>query len=70
MVRSVLLPENNVAYCAFSGGEPDCDIWEFNAANNQWPSGESLQPGLHRLVARVNAEDGRQKTIELRVEIR
>ncbi len=62
--------ENSVAYCAFSGGEPDCEIWDFNASGRKWPSGESLQPGFHRLVARVNAEDGRQKTVELTVEIR
>ena len=62
--------ENSVAYCAFSGGEPDCEIWDFNASGGQWPSGESLQPGPHRLEAMVQADDGRRTPVVLTVEIR
>ena len=61
--------ENSVAYCAFSGGEPDCEIWDFSASGGQWPSGESLQPGPHRLEAMVQADDGRRTPVVLTVEI-
>jgi hypothetical protein len=57
--------EGNPAYCAFAGGEPDCNIWHFNEHSYEWPSGDSIQSGQHRLEATVNAEDGRRSTISL-----
>jgi hypothetical protein len=55
--------EGNPAYCAFAGGEPDCNIWNFNEHSYEWPSGASIQSGQHRLEATANAEDGRRTTI-------
>lgn len=37
--------ENNAAYCAFSGGEPDCNVWYFHDNDNEWPSGDDIHTG-------------------------
>ena len=62
--------EQNAAYCAFGGGEPDCTIWRFGEHSDAWPSGEPVRYGEpHRLRAVVNAEDGRSITVEMTVTI-
>jgi hypothetical protein len=62
--------ENSAAYCAFAGGEPDCNIWYFGDNGNAWPSGAPVrysEPHLLRGV--VNAEDGRTRAVEMRIFI-
>lgn len=62
--------ENSAAYCAFAGGEPDCNVWYFDDNGDTWPSGEPVryyEPHLLRGV--VNAEDGRTRAVEMRVFI-
>ncbi|MCL4863512.1 MAG: hypothetical protein KJZ93_29170 [Caldilineaceae bacterium] len=61
--------ENNAGYCAFSGGEPDCTIWDFAENGYYWPGGRLIRSGAHLLRARINAQDGRQAIVEMRIEI-
>lgn len=62
--------ENRAAYCAFAGGEPDCNVWYFGENGDAWPSGEPVRYGeLHRLRGRVNATDGRTREVEMRIFI-
>lgn len=61
--------ENNAAYCAFGGGEPDCTVWSFADHGNSWPSGSALTPGPHTLHATVSADDGRTIPVEQVVNI-
>jgi hypothetical protein len=61
--------EQNAAYCAFSGGEPDCQIWDFAQVGYLWPSGEPIQNGPHTLQGIVYAQDGRQHTVQVTTEI-
>jgi hypothetical protein len=60
--------ENTAAYCAFGGGAP-CPAWVFAENDNQWPSGTEFTPGPHRLVAEVNAEDGRSVVLDRQINI-
>ncbi len=62
--------ESNVAYCAFAGGEPDCNTFVFGENGNAWPSGESIQFGRrYTLRGTANAEDGRSRTVEMTVTL-
>lgn len=62
--------ENNVAYCAFAGGEPDCNIFDFAENGDAWPSGEPIRYGRrYTLRGTANAEDGRSRTVEMTVTL-
>ncbi len=62
--------ENNAAYCAFAGGEPDCNLYVFGDNGNAWPSGEEIQFGQrYTLRGTANAEDGRSRTVEMTVTL-
>lgn len=62
--------ENRAAYCAFAGGEPDCNIWYFGDHGDAWPSGEPVRYGEPYLLhGRVNAENGRTREVEMRIFI-
>ncbi len=62
--------ENNAAYCAFAGGEPDCNIFDFAENGNAWPGGEPIQFGRrYTLRGTANAEDGRSRTVEMSVTL-
>jgi hypothetical protein len=62
--------ERNAAYCAFAGGEPDCNVFEFTIDQSQWPDGGyTVRAGPHRLLATVFAEDGRTTTVETTIQI-
>lgn len=51
--------ENNAGYCAFGGGEPNCNVYVFAEHDNAWPSGEPIRDGEnYRLRAEVHAKDG------------
>ncbi len=60
--------ENTAAYCAFGGGDP-CPAWVFAEHDYKWPSGTDFTPGQHRLLAEVNAQDGRSVVVERTVNI-
>lgn len=49
--------ENLAGYCAFGGGEPDCNVWRFAERDFKWPSGLDIQSGIHTLVATINMQD-------------
>ena len=62
--------ERNAAYCAFAGGEPDCNIFEFTVDDSRWPDTDNVvRAGPHRLFATVYAEDGRTATVEMTVQL-
>jgi hypothetical protein len=56
--------EQNAAYCAFSGGEPDCNIWDFAEHDYQWPNGDPIEPGNYALRATVYTDDGSSSIVE------
>lgn len=63
--------ENSAGYCAFSGGEPNCNVYVFADHNNRWPNGDKIRRGEeYTLRAIVTANDGRQTVIERTVVIR
>ncbi len=62
--------ENNAAFCAFAGGEPECNIWFFGEHGDAWPSGEPVRFGETYLLRGVaNAQDGRSATVEASIVI-
>jgi hypothetical protein len=61
--------EQNAAYCAFGGGEPNCNVWNFTEHGNTWPNSNPIEPGPHTLRATVYAEDGQTATVETTIEI-
>lgn len=63
--------ENNAAYCAFSGGEPDCNIWAFADHNYRWPdNGPPVIEGFYTLQAVAHGWNGGSVRVETQVEIR
>lgn len=61
--------EQNARYCAFGGGEPDCNAYEFADNDWRWPNGDEITPGRYRLQAIAHAEDGRQQTVSTDIQI-
>jgi hypothetical protein len=62
--------ENNAAYCAFSGGEPDCTVWVFDHNNYQWrDTNVPIRSGTYTLRATANTPDGRHQTAEATIQI-
>jgi serine/threonine protein kinase/Tol biopolymer transport system component len=61
--------ENNVAYCSFGGGEPDCTVYVFADHNYQWPDGTPIKDGNYTLKAQVTAKDGRSLTLQTKIKI-
>jgi hypothetical protein len=62
--------ERVAGYCAFAGGEPNCNVWFFGDNGDAWPSGESVRYGESYLLRGVaNAEDGRVAAVEMRVVV-
>jgi hypothetical protein len=55
--------EQTAGYCAFSGGEPDCQVWVFADHNTEWPGGQAIEPGTYTLEAEVRASNGQRRTI-------
>ncbi len=61
--------EQTAGYCIFQGGEPECNVWNFADHDYNWPEGEGIEEGMHRLVAIAKADDGREEKIEKMVEV-
>ena len=63
--------ENNAAYCAFGGGDPNCNVWNFAEHDYYWQpnSNRRIQNGAYRLQATVYAKDGRKITVEKAIQI-
>jgi hypothetical protein len=51
--------EGNARYCAFGGGEPDCNVLSL----------DQIAPGFYTLRAVVYAEAGPPETVEINIEI-
>ncbi len=63
--------EGSAGYCAFGGGEPNCNTYVFADHNNRWPNGDPIRSGEeYTLRAIINAKDGRQTVIERSLVIR
>jgi len=61
--------EGSAHYCAFAGGEPDCNVFTF-AIGDAWPDdGPPVQLGRHTLLGTVHAQDGRSKTVAVEIDI-
>jgi hypothetical protein len=61
--------ENTAHYCAFGGGEPECNRFIFADNAYHWPNGAPIQNGTHQLVWTAHARDGRTTTGEWTIEI-
>jgi hypothetical protein len=62
--------ERNAAYCAFAGGEPDCNVFEYTIGASTWPDTDNVvESGQHLLRATVYAEDGRTTTVETSIQL-
>lgn len=62
--------ENNAAYCAFAGGEPDCNVWNFAEYSDAWPSGEPIYFGAQYTLRGVaHADSGQSQTVEMTITI-
>ncbi len=62
--------ESSAHYCAFSGGEPDCNPFDFTVGETRWSQGgPRVQSGPHTLRATVYAKDGRSVTREIQIQI-
>jgi len=64
--------EQNAAYCAFGGGEPDCSIFHFTRGS-YWPDTNTpVQSGNYAIEARVTPKNGDaywQGQIEFKVQV-
>ncbi len=61
--------ERVAAYCAFAGGEPDCNVYDYAAAGYVWDTGAAVQPGPLVLTADVYASDGRVVNYRWDIEV-
>lgn len=61
--------ERTPGYCAFGGGEPDCNVWNFAENGNQWPNGDPIESGEYLLRAVVYAKDGNSTTVDTSIQI-
>ncbi len=61
--------ERRAGYCAFGGGEPDCNVWVFAEHANQWPGGAPVQNGEYTLQAIVRSSNGATITVEKKVQL-
>lgn len=61
--------ENTAHYCAFGGGEPECNRFIFADNDYSWPDGAPIQNGPHQLAWTAYANDGRSIAGEWMIEI-
>ncbi len=61
--------ERNAGYCAFGGGEPDCNVWGFAEHDYRWPNGEPIVSDDYTLEATAYARSGRTATVRTRIRI-
>ncbi|MEZ5943681.1 MAG: hypothetical protein R3C18_19980 [Planctomycetaceae bacterium] len=61
--------ESNAGYCAFGGGEPDCTVLDLAGYGDQWPDGQPMRQGTHRLHAIVHGQNGDQVEVETAVNL-
>ena len=51
--------ENTAGYCAFGGGEPNCDVWVFSQRGNKWPNGKTIENGDHNVTITITPKQGK-----------
>ncbi len=49
--------ERRAGYCAFGGGEPDCNVWVFADHGYKWPNGQPMTSGFYKATISVAADD-------------
>jgi hypothetical protein len=63
--------ENTPGYCAFGGGEPNCNVLVYAQTNNRWPETNlPIVDGPHRLFAQINRQNGETEIWNWGFEIR
>lgn len=66
--------ENNAAYCAFGGGEPDCNIFRFADNGYKWSgTNKPIQNGQHTLTVKVHpssGDDWSPKSINFQIQVK
>ena len=66
--------ENNAAYCAFGGGEPDCNTFRFADNGYKWPgTNKPIQNGQHTLTVKVHPSSGDDwgpKSINFQIQVK
>jgi hypothetical protein len=50
--------EQNAGYCAFGGGEPDCNVWIFADQDYRWPEGQPIANNTYRVTFDITPQDG------------
>jgi hypothetical protein len=50
--------ENNAGYCVFGGGEPDCNVLNFEESHFRWPGGDTLYPVLYSVSIDIQPYSG------------
>ena len=61
--------ENTAHYCAFGGGEPECNRFIFADNDYHWPDGAPIENGPHQLAWTAHTRDGRNTIGEWTIEI-
>jgi len=49
--------ERTAGYCAFGGGEPICNVFDFAGSNFTWTNGQPIANGFYEVQAIVHTED-------------
>ena len=42
--------EQNAGFCAFGGGDPTCNIWDFAKHSYKWPNGAPIANGFYKVT--------------------
>jgi hypothetical protein len=62
--------ERNVKYCAFGGGDANCDAWDLAQHANKWPSGAPIYSSDYFLRAVAYAADGTTGAADQQITVR
>ncbi len=63
--------ENSASYCAFGGVNPNCAIFDFTKAPNNWPgTNNPVVSGTYDLTVTVDAKDGNAWTTTVTFDIK
>lgn len=54
--------EQTVAFCAFGGGEPDCNVFVFSQNDFRWPEGPPLENANYRAIIEIVPYQGESAT--------
>lgn len=55
--------EKTAGYCAFGGGEPECDPWVFAKHKNSWPNGQPIANGSYTANIQITPAGSSDPTV-------